>query len=195
MHDDRPVPLLRWEPPLARERRPGLRHRRVAIVAFGSVGLALIGVADMLGRNAPVSPRLIWNASASAPIGFWEIHPGAHVERGDMVLAMTPKRIRSLAAARGYVPADVPLLKRVAAGDGEIVCTSGSRVMIDGRLAADRLATDSQRRPLPWWQECRRLDRGQYFLLNVPPDSFDSRYFGPVERSAIVGTATPLWLP
>jgi len=195
MHDDRPVPLPRWEPPLARERNSSLRRRRVSIVAFGGVGFALLAAAAGFDRNGPPPPLLIWNASASAPIGFWQIHPGVRVSLGDMALVRTPATVRSLAAARDYIPTDVLLLKRIAAMDGETVCGSGSRILIDGRLAAIRLATDLNHRPLPWWHGCRRLDNGQYLLLNAAPDSFDSRYFGPVDRSAVIGTATPLLLP
>ena len=35
--------------------------------------------------------------------------------------------------------------------------------------------------------------RGEFFLLQPHPLSFDSRYFGPVLRCDIVGVARPLW--
>ena len=47
---------------------------------------------------------------------------------------------------------------------------------------------------MPWWRGCRRLKRHEYLLLNDAPRSFDSRYFGPVNASAIIGKAVPLWL-
>jgi type IV secretory pathway protease TraF len=50
-------------------------------------------------------------------------------------------------------------------------------------------------RPLPSWQQCRRLEPGELFLLSVTnPASFDSRYFGPVSASAVIGVAHPVWL-
>ncbi len=193
MRDDQPVPLPRWEPPLARERRV-LQGRRRPILAFGGIGLALLGLAAALDQGVQPAPRLIWNASASAPVGLWYIHPGARVSAGDMVLAKTPGSVRSLAAARHYIPATVPLLKRVAAMRGAVVCATDKRILIDRRLAAVRLATDPHGRPLPRWNGCGRLGHGRFFLLNAAPDSFDSRYFGPVDAAAIIGTATPLWL-
>jgi conjugative transfer signal peptidase TraF len=193
MRDDQPVPLPRWEPLLARERH-AYRRRRRPIIAFGGLGLTLLGLAVVLDRDIRPAPRLIWNASASAPIGLWHIDPGARVSAGDMVLAKTPAGVRSLVAERHYIPATVPLLKRVAAVEGDIVCATDKRILIGGHLAAVRLATDPQDRPMPWWNGCRPLGRGRFFLLNAAPDSFDSRYFGPVDRSAIIGSATPLWL-
>ena len=46
---------------------------------------------------------------------------------------------------------------------------------------------------MPWWTGCRRLQPGQLLLLNRTSASFDSRYFGPVERTAILGKAVLLW--
>lgn len=38
-----------------------------------------------------------------------------------------------------------------------------------------------------------RLVEGEYFLLQPHPNSFDSRYFGPVLRCDILGVARPIW--
>ena len=57
-------------------------------------------------------------------------------------------------------------------------------------LPADRLG-----RPLPSWPQCRQLRPGELFLLSATnPASFDSRYFGPVSASAVIGAAHPIWL-
>jgi type IV secretory pathway protease TraF len=53
---------------------------------------------------------------------------------------------------------------------------------------------DSAHRPLQAWPQCRRLSDGELFLLSdTNPASFDSRYFGPIAASAVLGTARPLW--
>ncbi|MCB1996530.1 MAG: S26 family signal peptidase, partial [Rhodoferax sp.] len=50
-------------------------------------------------------------------------------------------------------------------------------------------------RPLPSWAQCRQLSPGELFLFSVTtPASFDSRYFGPVSASAVIGVAHPVWL-
>lgn len=186
----KPAPLLEWHPPLARQ----LRARRGPLIVMGGIGLALLGLAATLDFMGPPAPRIIWNASASAPIGFWRIHPGAHVRTGDMVLATTPVSVRQLTARRHYLPANVPLLKRVAARDGDEVCALAQEIFINGRWIAERRAADALGRPLPWWTGCERLRDGRIFLLMDPPESFDGRYFGPISETAIIGKATPLWL-
>lgn len=53
---------------------------------------------------------------------------------------------------------------------------------------------DGRGRPLAPWSGCRPLAHGEVFLLaSHSPASFDSRYFGPVQREAILGEALPLW--
>lgn len=186
----KPLPLLEWEPPLTRHPR---RRRRPVIIA-GGVALALLGLAATLDFAVRPAPRIVWNASASAPIGFWRIHPDRPIHTGDMVLARTPDSVRQLAAQRHYLPANVPLMKRVVARDGDEVCALGQEIFVNGRWIAERRVTDRQGRPLPWWSGCERLRGGRLFLLMDAPESFDGRYFGPVDEDAIVGKATPLWL-
>jgi conjugative transfer signal peptidase TraF len=155
------------------------------------LGVALITAPAVLHP----SPRLVWNASASAPIGLYALDPHAPIGIGDMVVVRTPETVRRLAAVRHYLPLNVPLVKRVAAAGGATVCARGPQITIDGRPVAVRRAADRLRRPLPWWTGCRTLTGGRVFLLMPDvPDSFDSRYFGPVEAAAILGKATPLWL-
>lgn len=163
-------------------------RRRVLLVA--AVGLAALAAPPWLKPT----PLVVWNASSSVPIGLWRIVPPGPLSRGDVVLAWAPREARRLAAARGYLPASVPMIKTVAALEGERVCARGAQITIGARLAAVRRAADPQGRPLPRWQGCGRLPAGQVLLLTDPPASFDGRYFGPVERSAILGKAVPLWL-
>ncbi|MEO5774475.1 MAG: S26 family signal peptidase [Sphingomicrobium sp.] len=167
-----------------------LQHRTVLIRA----ALIGLGIGALLGTIAH-SPkvRLLWNASASAPIGLYLIKPGATLEVGDMVAARAPDGARQLASARGYLPSDVPLVKRVAATRGSQVCALRARIIIDGRTVARRRKHDAHGRDMPWWTGCRRLLPGEALLINGAAASFDSRYFGPVDRSAILGKAVLLW--
>ena len=159
----------------------------------GLVGAAMVALALPLVLD-PV-PRLVWNASASAPVGLWRIEPGARISVGDHVLVEPPPTARRLAAQRHYLPANVPMIKAVAAATGDKVCAAGAWIEINDRPAASRRAADRLGRKLPWWRGCERLSGGSILPLNPAPDSFDGRYFGPVSKDAVIGKATPLWLP
>lgn len=162
-------------------------------------GLAGLVGAAMVALAAPVVldpvPRLVWNASASAPVGLWRIEPDARIFVGDYVLAEPPPAARRLAARRHYLPANVPMIKGVAAVSGDKVCAVGPWIQINDRPAAFRRTADRRGRKLPWWSGCERLSGGAVLLLNPAPDSFDGRYFGPIDEGAMIGRATPLWLP
>lgn len=141
----------------------------------------------------PLRPFLVWNASASAPMGLYVVLPHARPHVGDMVIAKVPEHARLLAAHRRYLPAGVPLVKRVAAVDRDRVCAHGPEISINGRRIAGRRAVDGAGRPMPWWNGCRTLGDGDVFLLTDDPVSFDGRYFGPTKVSDVVGRALLLW--
>ena len=93
-----------------------------------------------------------------------------------------------------YLPEHIPLLKRVGAMSPQQVCIEKHIVRIDGVAEAVARTVDGRGRPLSAWQQCRRLHDGELFLLSATnPASFDSRYFGPIAVSAVIGSAQPLW--
>src|SRR3546814_20043258 len=106
-----------------RTKRPRHGRRRPrAVLTLTMFGLGLIGLAAL----ARPAPWLVWNASASAPIGLYRVFPGKPAS-GDLVLVRTPDSARQLAAERGYLPQNVPLLKRVAALDGDNIGSTACR--------------------------------------------------------------------
>lgn len=137
-------------------------------------------------------PRLLWNASASAPIGLYRVQQDDHPAVGELVAVMPLPDTARLMARRHYLPEGVPMLKRIAALSGQRVCRHGVRVTIDGKHVANALIHDRLGRALPVWRGCRVVPAGTLFLINTPADSFDSRYFGPIAASGLVGRALPI---
>ncbi|MER9000620.1 S26 family signal peptidase [Mesorhizobium australicum] len=98
-------------------------------------------------------------------------------------------------AKRQYLPNGVPLLKRVWALKGTIVCRQGTAIIIHGVTVGLARERDSRGRPLPAWQGCRVIADGEVFLMNRDAaDSFDGRYFGPLPLTSIIGRAVPVWV-
>ena len=182
------APLLAWGEAL---RAKVKRRRKVRRIALGiAAGAAALGLTIAF----PPAPRLVWNVSSSAPIGLYRVSPGGPIAPGDMVVAQVPQRYRAMAAQRRYLPMNVPLVKRVAAGPGNEICALGSTIFLDGAPIARRLEKDGNGRPLPDWQGCERRRATQYFLLMTDsPASFDGRYFGISKGSDIIGPARLIW--
>jgi len=169
---------------------------RLMLASLSACGFAALAWASFV---SPL-PRLTYNPSDSVAVGWYRIDPRTDslprpLSVDSIVLVPLPPTAAALAAQRGYLPAGVPLLKPVAAIAPQKVCVTGGIVRIDGVPAAAVLRADRMGRPLPSWQQCRRLEPGELFLLSTTnPASFDSRYFGPVSASTVLGVAHPVWL-
>ncbi len=138
--------------------------------------------------------RFIWNASASVPIGLYRIAPAMHIDVTDLAVVMPPDELAAFLDERGYLPRGLPLIKRVLALSGTQICRNGSTVIAYGTVYGDARDRDTRSRPLPTWQGCRTVRQGEAFFMNWDsPDSFDSRYFGPLPLSTVVGRAIPVW--
>ncbi|MGX9943100.1 S26 family signal peptidase [Bradyrhizobium denitrificans] len=138
--------------------------------------------------------RFIWNASASVPIGLYRIVPGNDVDVTDLAVVMPPDELAAFLDERGYLPRGLPLIKRVLALGGTRICRRGSAIIAYDGIYGQAFARDTRGRPLPDWQGCRTLHDGEAFFMNWDsPDSFDSRYFGPLPVTTIVGRAIPVW--
>lgn len=162
--------------------------------------LGLIGVTALAALGVgypgfvPMPTKLIWNASASAPIGLYTIAPAGHLEVPDLVAVMPPAPLAHFMVARRYVGSGVPLLKRVLGLPGQHVCRTGRAITVDGVEMGEALERDRMGRPMPVWQGCRTVARGELFLMNSGVrDSFDGRYFGSLPAAVVIGRAIPLW--
>lgn len=139
-------------------------------------------------------PKLMWNASASVPIGLYAVNPAGALRVSDLVVVSPPDALASFLDQRHYLPTGVPLLKRVLALPGQAVCRTDRTITVDGIAMGDALDRDSRGRLLPVWQGCRRIPAGKVFLMNwQSEDSLDGRYFGLLPLTTIVGRADPLW--
>ena len=154
------------------------------------VAMLSIGVPAL---SRPV-PQLIWNASASVPIGLYRVLPASPLYVGELVVVRPPENLADFLAERRYLAMGVPLLKHILALPGQIVCRTGRTIIVDGRTMGHALDLDHAGRKLPTWQGCRTVAADEAFFMNWRSKySFDGRYFGPLPASTIVGRADPLW--
>lgn len=160
------------------------------ILGWASLGLT----ACLMPALTQLPVHIVYNPSDSAPRGWYRVAAAGKLHPGDMVLVRLPARVQAFSAQRGYLPDGVPLLKRIGALSPQRVCLLGQVVFVDAHAVATALAHDSQHRSLPTWSGCRALVAGEVFLLSDShPASFDSRYWGPINASSVIGRARPLW--
>ena len=156
--------------------------------------LTAAAIATVIASIGPTAPRLVWNASASVPVGFYTIAPADRLEVPDLVAVMPPESVAAFMVERGYVARDVPLLKHVLGLPGQRLCRHGRAITVDGIEMGEARDRDSRGRDLPVWQGCRTIAEGEMFLMNLDVgDSLDGRYFGPFPASAVIGRAIPLF--
>lgn len=161
---------------------------RFLAIALLAVSVGALGVASVIEFPA----LFVWNASASAPIGLYRIERRTP-QFGDLVLVKPERELKNFIVERGYLPEDVPLLKRVAALPASEICRHRAAIFVDGNHVAEALPIDSTGRLMPVWRGCFTLSDDEIFLLNSPPNSLDGRYFGATTIDQVIGIAIPVW--
>ncbi|KSV75633.1 hypothetical protein N185_17485 [Sinorhizobium sp. GW3] len=147
------------------------------------------GTGGLLGYRVNLTP--------SEPLGIWRIRAlDRPIALGDLVFICPPQtKAMGQARARGYLRAGLcpggwaPLIKTIVALPGQRVDVDGV-VRIDGvSLARSKLSRkDGKGREMTPFGG-GQVPFGHVFLHSGFSGSFDSRYFGPVPMSGILGTA------
>jgi conjugative transfer signal peptidase TraF len=168
------------------------RQRQTDIIGV-SAGLSLS--VSILATGAAAGYRL--NMTPSEPLGLWRIRPLVRpIAVGDLVFICPPEtEAFSKARARGYLrrglclTGDAPLIKMIIATEGQRI-EIGADVHIDGlRIPQSAvLSTDGRGRALHP-DAGGTVPSGKVFLHSPYPASWDSRYFGPIPASGILGLA------
>ena len=109
----------------------------------------MVAAATLASIAIPLSRLLVWNVTASVPVGLYSIGGKTGLQRGDRVAIDPAFRLQKYLASRGYLPAGVPLIKEVAALGGDTVCRHDLLVTINGTAAGAARRLDSLGRELP----------------------------------------------
>lgn len=159
---------------------------------------ALLVVSAVHGSSA-LDVRLNW--TSSAPIGLYRKVAGPP-RRGDLALVCLPAGLESFGRSRGYLWAgscpggSSPILKQVVALPGDEIDVQKRSVAVNGRLldCSELHDVDSLGRPLDHVPlGPRKVSPGEAWVVGVRRErSWDSRYFGPIPVSSIVGVTRPM---
>ncbi len=160
---------------------------------------AVLAAATIVGGAA--TARLRFNVSPSMPRGLYRAVEERLVP-GAIVSACVPLAAATLARERQYLPGGdcpggvAPVLKTLLAGPGDTIeyteqglRRNGQQLRNTAPFDRDSLGRALARVPFGTYHLV-----GEYWLYSSHhPRSWDSRYWGPVPRTAIRETAAPLW--
>ena len=162
------------------------------------VGIAVVAAVVFWAIAALTSQtQLIYNYTDSLPRGFYIAHTlephTTQLDTDQLVLV----RDESGVCPKALGPS--PLLKRVIARSGQVVCLDARTgdISVDGQYQSTSALTSSTGRALSFALEgCRTLGPEQLWVHTDHPRSCDSRVLGAVEvERHIIATVTPLWTP
>lgn len=92
---------------------------RSLFAGLGAIAVTALCGASVYTMIVPQTPRVLYNKSDSAPIGWYKLDPEGAPVRDAMVAAFAPQEARNLADLRDYLPSHIPLLKSVWAVAGK----------------------------------------------------------------------------
>jgi conjugative transfer signal peptidase TraF len=142
---------------------------------------ALAAVAALVSTIGGATPRYIWNASNSVPIGLYRVAPAGKLIVTELVAVQPPDPLAAFLDLNGYLPSGLPMLKRIVALPGQVVCRIGLTITVDNLEIGQARERDGRNRPLPAWHGCRIIGEDEIFVMNwQSADSLDGRSFGPV---------------
>lgn len=169
------------------------------LAGVGALAVAAICALGLAGLRV--------NTTHSLPQGlYWQYDEQAGV--GDLAAVCPPdSEPFRLAAERSYIPAAwlarcpnglALLFKKISAAQNDVVSISAEGISVNGSLIprTQRKAVDSAGRALPQpVLDEYALEAGEILLVaNHSPMSFDARYFGIIDESAVRGVIRPLWI-
>src|SRR5260370_5841254 len=112
-----------------------MTNRPIALVTVVAVAVAVAVAAaavveTMLGSKP--APRFVWNVSESVPTGLYQVQPARDLIVTTLVVAYPPEPLATSLEGGGYLPRDVPLIKRILPLPAPTGCRTGPTIAVDG---------------------------------------------------------------
>lgn len=170
------------------------------VLIFCLAMILLIAIVDLFSVVA-LSAGYYMNWTASMPIGLYKVNAPNQLQRGDDVMACLPPAIGKVGLHQEYLmPGKCPggfdpIIKELIALSGDSVVLSSEAITVNGKIyPAHTRDKDHLGRVLAAIPRGNYPNTQSYWLYgkNSPEDSWDSRYWGGVDRGSIIKTATPI---
>lgn len=142
---------------------------------FAAFFICFIVVTQSLGKT------IFLNRTSSMPRGLYVKIDKIRYDVGDVIIFKHKENNNILIK---YVAAIYP---------NEFCIDADAGWWIAGRPAA-KINIEKYPQGIPIQSKCQRLNPDELLVLGEHPDSFDSRYFGPIKIDQVIAEVWPLWL-
>lgn len=166
----------------------GLNSRQWGILLFG---VLLAGSGVVAGTAVELRWRIAFDPMKTRclPWSWYLVDLGPDsLQAGDYLLFATQQ-------SEPHFPNGTPFVKQIAAVAGDRFVVRDGEVRVNDRFVAALNPTYVAylKQPVNHYDRDQVLARGEYAVLGSTPQSFDSRYWGPIRQSQVLGRARPLW--
>lgn len=151
------------------------RHWNHVPLLASALALLLLAVFAVAAKSL----GMVLNVTNSMPGMVYQL---GHGERGSIAAFCAPIAHQSI--SRGPCPdGSLPLIKRVVGVAGDLVTETDAGIEINGLPVRHSRPLDLEftGRALPHLRGVFRLQAGEIWAAGEHPNSFDSRYYGPVK--------------
>jgi conjugative transfer signal peptidase TraF len=163
---------------------------RPLLLSIGSI----LAVAYCVKMLSALGYGITYAVTASMPNGFYLLLPPKNLHRYDIVEFHPPPSDLIFLHQHNLIPKNGRLIKYVFAIPHDKICRENRTILVNGKKIGNVFAKTTAGVQLPQYAFCGSLGEKQYFLLsNKVPNSFDSRYFGPIMEHDIISKAVPLF--
>lgn len=150
-----------------------------------------------------VKDMIVINISPSIPLGIYSLKPtNMPLKHNDLVAVCLNKHEQDFALSRGYLHAGTRcngstlLLKSILAIPNDNVTLTDNQIIVNDKVYNYLTQQyDSKHRLLPSWPRGIYKNTNGYWAIGTNSiNSWDSRYFGTIDRNQIIFLLKPLWI-
>lgn len=163
---------------------------KIPLIIYCTVVVLLCGVICL-------SKSVMYNLTNSEPIGWYWV--GMHrylgeekIQVGELYAITLPDNFMLIIRKLGYRANSSTLLKRVVARGGDTIEVDRTGILVNGKLIKNSQAKQKVRgielHPLPMGYK-HILGNDEYFVMGETLTSFDSRYFGIINKDNFINKA------
>lgn len=156
-------------------------NKKGKLVFIGSIAL----VSFLHYASLAYGPVGFANVSPSIEKGFYRKINNRDFKVGDTVAVKLPEAIYKTYSGFPWITKDTILLKKIVAIGNDYVCSNGTFVKVQNMFYLVE-KKDSQNREIPHINICRVLGKNEIYLINDVKNSFDSRYYGPIDSKNVI---------